>query len=102
MLWVIEFLGGLLLTIFLAKKTALRDAATVGDDVAGVRRRIRLITGCLAVGLPLGFYLNGGFPDVLSAFPDPSSKTWLFFVGIPLLLIVLALFLSRLRREFVG
>ena len=45
MLWLIEYLGGVLLTLFLATRTAWRDAATVGQGVAAERKRIRLITG---------------------------------------------------------
>jgi hypothetical protein len=101
MLALIELLGGLLLVIVLFKKTALRDADTVEGSIAAVRTRIRQITGCLVIGLPLGFYLKGGLPDVLSVFPDPSSKTWVYFVGIPLVLIVLTLILARLRKEFI-
>jgi hypothetical protein len=101
MLWFIESLGGLLLFLLLVRKSAWRDAAAVGENVAAGRRRIRLITGGLVSGLSLGVYLNGGFPDVLSAFTDPSSKTWVYFAGIPLVLIVFTLFLSKLRKEFV-
>jgi hypothetical protein len=104
MLTAIEYLGGVVLVIFLANKTALTarlDAATVAESVAAARRRSRLIAGSLAIAVPLGLYLNRGFPDVLSAFPNASTKTWVYCVGIPLLLIVLILLFARLEREFV-
>lgn len=102
MLTVIEYIGGLLLLVLLFKKTAVRDAATVEESVAAERTRIRLIMGCGTIGFPLALYFNRGFPDVLSVFTDRSSKTWVYFVGIPLLLIVLTLLLARLRKQFVG